>query len=180
VITTAPTNEKVNRGETRLGDDAPQREATMSARNTVTVTRGQIQFPNLCPVCLSAAPSSLQSIASDEGKFSGYYVFFTTRKHLVTQIAVCTDCARKEKQLQKYCRALVLLSLLVAVGVAIHFDLGRGSTIALGIALGAPGILLSELAGKPVRVGRYDDDTVEFSFKSSKYAELFRALNQSR
>lgn len=178
MITTAPSNEKVNRGEPILGDDAPQGEPTMSARNTVTVTRGQIQFPNLCAVCLSAEASSRQSITSDYGKFSGYYVFFTTRKHLVTQIAVCTDCARKEKRLQKYGRALALLGLLVAVGIEIHFDLGTGS-IALGMALSAPGILLSELAGKPVRVGRYDDNTVEFNFKSSKYAELFRTLNQS-
>jgi hypothetical protein len=151
----------------------------MSARNSVVVTRGQIRFPNLCPVCLSAAPSSSQSITSDEGKFSGYYVFFTTRKHLVTQIAFCTDCAKKEKRLQRYGQALAVVGILVAAGIAIHFDLARGSTIALGIALGAPGILLSELVGKPVRVGRYDDDTVEFSFKSPKYAELFRTLNQN-
>src|SRR5277367_963139 len=106
----------------------------MSAQNKVTVTRGQIQFPNLCPVCLSAGPLSRQAITSDYGQFSGYYVFFTTRRHLVTQIAVCTECARKEKRLQKYCRALAILGLLVAVGIAIHFDLGSGSTIALGIA----------------------------------------------
>jgi hypothetical protein len=98
----------------------------------------------------------------------------------VTQIAVCVDCARREKRLQKYGQGLAMLGLLLAVWIAIHFDLGRGSGIALGIAFAAPGIFLSELAGKPVRVGRYDDNTVEFNFKSSKYAELFRTLNQSR
>lgn len=152
----------------------------MSTRNSVVVTRGQIQFPNLCPVCLSAEPSSRQSITSDEGKFSGYYVFFTTRKHLVTQIVVCTDCARKEKRLQRYCQALTMFGLVTAVGIAIHFELGTGSVVALGIAFGAPGILLSELVGKPVRVGRYDENIVEFNFKSPQYAELFRTLNQSR
>jgi hypothetical protein len=151
----------------------------LAEQNKVIVARGQIQFPNLCPVCLGAGPLSLQSIASDYGKFSGYYVFFTTRKHLVTKIAVCDECAKKEKRLQKNCRALAMLGLLVAVGIAIHFDLGQGSSFALAIALGAPGILLSELAGKPVRVGRYDDNTVELSFTSAKYAELFRTLNQN-
>jgi hypothetical protein len=152
----------------------------MSANNKVVVARGRIQFPHLCPVCLSDGPSTVQSIASDYGKFSGYYVFFTTRKHLVTQVRICTDCVAKERKLQKYSRALVVVGLLVALGVAIRFDLGRGSGWFLAVALGAPGILLSELVGKPVRVGRYDDETIEFNFKSPEYAEQFRSLNQAQ
>jgi hypothetical protein len=152
----------------------------MSARNTVVVTRGQILFPNLCPVCLSPGPSSRQSITSDYGKFSGYYVFFTTKKHLVTQIAICSNCLAKERRLQKYSGALVIVGLLVSVAIAIRFDLSRGSVFFLAVALGAPGIFLSELVGKPVRVGRYDDSTVEFNFKSAEYAEHFKTLNQSQ
>ena len=109
----------------------------MSAKNKVVVTRGRILFPNLYPVCLSAGPSSLQSITSDYGKFSGYYVFFTTRKQLVTQVAICTDCVGKERRLQKYSRALAVLGFLVALGVTVHFDLGS-SGWAFGVAFCAP------------------------------------------
>ena len=104
----------------------------MLPRNTVVVARGQILFPNLCPVCLSPGPSSRQSITSDYGKFSGYYVFFTTKKHLVTQIAICPNCLAKERRLQKYAGAFVIVGLLIAVAVAIGFDLGRGWVFALG------------------------------------------------
>jgi hypothetical protein len=150
----------------------------MSAQTSVVVPRGHFQFPDLCPVCLSGNPSSLQSISSDSGKFSGFYVFFTTRKHLIMQIPICTACAEKEKRIQGYGRKLTLLGLVVGVGVAIGLDLGRGATWLLGVAFCAPGIFLSELVGKPVRIGRYDDDIVQFSFKSSEYAEHFRSLNR--
>jgi hypothetical protein len=143
----------------------------------VVVARGQILFPDLCPVCLSVGPSSLQSITSDYGKFGGYYVFFTTRKHLVTQIALCTACAKKERRLQLLSRGLIVFGILAAVGVAIRLD-GWNYAWALGIAFCGPGVLLSEFIGKPVRVGRYDANTVEFNFKSLAYAEQFRALNQ--
>jgi hypothetical protein len=149
----------------------------MSAPNKVVVARERILFPNLCPVCLSAGPSSVQSITSDYGKLSGYYVLFTTKKHLVMQIALCTSCARKERRLQKYSSTLTVFGLLAAVGVAVSYNWG-GMAWVLGIAFCAPGILLSELIGKPVRVGRYDANSVELAFKSSAYAEQFRALNQ--
>jgi hypothetical protein len=97
----------------------------------------------------------------------------------VTQIAVCTNCARKEQRLQKYSAALAAFGFILGVGIAIYFGLGQSLTVVLGVAFGAPGVFLSEFVGKPIRVGRYDDNSIEFSFKSLKYAELFKALNQS-
>jgi len=150
----------------------------MPSLSSVVVPRGKILFPNLCPVCLSANPTSVQTITSDYGKFSGYYAFFTTSKHLVTQVALCADCALKERRLQRYCQASIVIGLIFGLIVAVHLDFDRGTTCLVGIAFGAPGILVSEYVGKPVRVGKYDEKTVEFCFKCSEYADKFRAMNQ--
>ena len=147
----------------------------MAALTNVVVTRGHFKFPNLCAVCLSDAPPTAQPVTSDHGKFSGYFGFFITRKHLVMKVPVCTACAKKEHRIQKYASALTLLGMLVGVGVSIHFDLNW----VFGVVFCVPGIVLSEIIGKSVRVGRYDDSVVEFRFKSSAYAERFRILNQS-
>lgn len=93
-------------------------------------------------------------------------------------VPFCASCAEKEQRLQKFSSGLTILGLFIGVAVAIHFDWGNWAW-ALGIAFCAPGILLSEFIGKPVRIGRYDDNTVEFSFKSPEYADQFRTLNQS-
>jgi hypothetical protein len=151
----------------------------MSHPTNVTVTKGHFRFPDLCALCLSDHPSAIKPVTSDYGKFSGYFGFFITRKHLVMQIPFCIACAGKEHRIQKYASALTILGMLVGVGVSIHFDLGNLAWL-LGVVFCAPGIFLSELVGKPVRIGRYDDNAVEFSFKSPAYAERFRTLNQSR
>jgi hypothetical protein len=146
--------------------------------NSVTVKRGRIQFPNVCAVCMSPNPTWVQGLTSEQGKFSGYYVFFTTWKHLKSQIRICETCGKKERRIQRIAQTSIFIGLIAGVALSIYLDLGRGGFL-LGMAFCAPGILLSETVGKPVRVGEYDDESVEFRFKSAEYANQFRALNQS-
>jgi len=152
----------------------------MSAPNKGVVPRGKILFPNLCPVCLSPNPSSLHSVASDYGKLNGFYVLFATTKHLIAQVPLCTDCAGKERRLQRYSSVSIAAGLLLAVAVSLWFDLGSWGWALLGVLFCAPGILVSESVGKPIRGGRYDENTVEFKFKSPEYAEQFRVVNRSQ
>jgi hypothetical protein len=145
--------------------------------NSVTVKRGQIQFPNVCAACMSPNPTWVQGLTSDQGKFSGYYVFFTTWKHLKTQIRICETCAKKERRIQRIAQASIFIGLIGGVALSIYLDLGRGAAGLLGVALALPGILLSEKVGKPVGIGKYDDEYVEFCFKSADYANAFKKLN---
>jgi hypothetical protein len=139
-----------------------------------------MQFPNVCAVCVSPNPTWVQGLTSDQGKFSGYYVFFTTWEHLRTQIRVCETCGKKERRIQRIAQASIFVGLIAGVVLAIYFDLGRGGAFLMGVAFCLPGILVSEKVGKPIRVGKYDDASVEFRFKSAEYANQFRALNQGR
>jgi hypothetical protein len=149
------------------------------AVNSVSVKRGRIQFPNACAVCLSPNPTWVQGLTSDQGKFSGYYVFFTTWKHLKSQIRVCETCGKKERRIQRIAQTSVFIGLIASVALSIYLDLGKRGAVLLGMVFCAPGILVSEKVGKPVRVGEYDDNSVEFRFKSAEYANQFRALNQA-
>lgn len=128
---------------------------------------------------MSPNPGWVQGLTSDQGKFSEYYVFFTTWKHLKTQIRVCETCAKKERRIQRIGQASIFIGLIAGVALAVHFDLDRGIAGLLGVIFAAPGILLSEKVGKPVRIGKYDDEHVEFWFKSADYANEFRVLNQA-
>jgi hypothetical protein len=147
--------------------------------NSVSVKRGRIHFPNACAACMSPNPTWSQELTSDQGKFSGYYVFFTTWKHLKTQIRICEICGKKERRIQRIAQASIFIGLIAGIALSIYLDLGRGGAFLLGVVFCSPGILLSEKAGKPVRVGKYNDSSVEFCFKSAEYADQFRALNQA-
>jgi hypothetical protein len=150
----------------------------MSAVVSVTVSRlARYRFPNFCAICVRPGPSEALSVTSDEGKFSGYYVAFTTWKHLITSVPVCRDCKEKERRLQKLTRFAILAGIVLAAAIAIKFDLSRGWAILLGVVFVAPGVLASEYIGKPVRVGQYDDELVEFKFKSPEYANMFELAN---
>jgi len=126
---------------------------------------------------MSPDPTWVQGLTSDQGKFSGYYVFFTTWTHLKTQIKICESCAKKVRRIQNIARASIFIGLIAGVALSFYLDAGRWGAFLLGVVFCAPGILLSEKAGKPVSVGKYDDASVEFCFKSSEYANQFRALN---
>jgi hypothetical protein len=148
--------------------------------NKIVVSRGsQYRFPNFCAICLRPGPTERLPVASDEGKLSGYYVVFTSWRHLVTSVPVCAECRLKEKRLQKIAQVMVFIGLIAGVGIAIKLDLDRGWVFLLGVVMVAPGVLASELMGKPVRIGRYNDQTVEFAFKSPEYAKLFKQANES-
>jgi hypothetical protein len=95
------------------------------------------------------------------------------------QIRTCETCGKKERRIQRIAQASIFIGLIAGLLLAIHFDLGRGVAGLLGAALALPGILLSEVVGTPVRVGKYDDEYVEFRFKSAEYAKQFRTLNQA-
>ena len=142
----------------------------------VAVSRGHLVCPDLCPACLSGGPFKLYSVTSDS-KFGGYFVFFTTWKSLAVQFKFCNACARKERWLGRGLAALIFLGLLVGVAISIRFDLDKHVAGFLGAALCAPAIILPAYMVRPVRISRYDDHLIEFSFKSPVYAQAFKTLN---
>lgn len=82
---------------------------------------------------MSPNPTWVQGLTSDQGKFSGYYVFFKTWEHLKTQIRVCETCGKKERRIQRIAQASILIGLIAGVVLAIYFDLGRGGAFLTGM-----------------------------------------------
>ncbi len=152
----------------------------MSKWVTVVVPRGGLLFPNACPGCLRPSPSSDEAVASDYGRFGGYYVLFATTKHLVAQIPHCSECAGRLKRIRTWSAMAILAGLAGAVVVDIRLGLSRFWEFAVAVAFCAPGIIASEYLGRAVRIGKYDKDRVEFRFKSTEYAAQFESLNTER
>jgi hypothetical protein len=98
----------------------------------------------------------------------------------VTQVLLCENCDQKERRIQIFSAVLIVLGFVLAFVLSRHFDVARQNAFFIGMVCCAPGILLTHFVGDPVRVGFYDDKTVEFSFKSSEYANKFRMMNQGQ
>ena len=135
-------------------------------------------FPTVCARCLKPDAEWELPVASDYGRFAGFYFFYTKHKHLQVNVPHCGECAVKINRVRSWSTAGIVAGLIVGVALAVWLDLGRFGTILLGMILCSPGIAASEYLYRAVRIKNYDDRRIVFRFKSAGYARLFETLNR--
>ena len=141
-------------------------------------------FPNMCPGCLRPKPSVQLRVRSEKGRLRGFYLVATKWEHLWVTVPFCGDCAKRRKRWENRDLALLLIAaiaaLAFAIGLAASFNLPPWGMwgIFLGVAWAFTalcGRLVSD--HRAVRINRYDDNAIIFTFSHSEYAQEFAQLN---
>jgi hypothetical protein len=143
----------------------------------VAVPKGVIEFPQLCPSCLRPECDVLVFISSHEQKFAGYRVLYTKWRYLQIAVPHCRRCSTRQRRLQRVGQGLAVIGLVLGLVMGIRYNLGWWMTGVLGAALVLPGIAVDTYPFRSVRLAAYDDNWMEFHFKSLEYAKEFHRLN---
>jgi len=145
----------------------------------LTLPNRALTFPSLCPICLKPNPDSSVSIESEQRHFAGYRILYSKYRYLRLAVPHCRTCARNFLLWQRIRRISIVLGLLLAVFVALEFDLDRWVGWALIIPLCGPGIWASTYLKRSVRLVYFDEKWLGFRLRSMEYAERFKALNSA-
>jgi hypothetical protein len=124
---------------------------------------------------MSPKPDTALVLRSEEGK-SAWRVFYRKVERLQIEVPHCRKCANKALRIVRFGNLSIVLGIIAAVALSLRFDLSRWAGFALAMVLCIPGMLVQTYVGA-VRFVRYDDNLLEFRFKSAQYAELFYRLN---
>lgn len=152
---------------------------TVGKWNTVRVSRKSYKFPQTCPDCLGGGPFTVLSLSSDEEKLKGFYLIVRHYEYLKVNVPFCMKCGARQLKRSRVGLLLFILGLIISIVTGDWLDLSRLQGFLLTVTLcGAP-LWLRGYWGRTVRVAKYDDDSVTFSFRRREYAEEFKKINRT-
>lgn len=141
---------------------------------TVFAQTANIHFPDLCPNCLRKPADADISVTSQINNSVLHPI--TKRESITLKVPYCEDCAAKFKHRRRLFAWPSYFAIAVWLAFCIWFNLGRLPMYVGGFLLALP-LLSFVRQASAITLGNFDQDWLEFHFRSPDYAEQFALAN---
>jgi hypothetical protein len=141
---------------------------------TVVAPKAAVKFPEFCPRCSRLADSTSLQFESPEQRRFGLFYWKTTRA--LSNVPHCFECTVELKRSRRICSWTWGLAAFRVIAAAIWFRLPRFATYVGLFIISTPFVYLYDRTSA-VKLGDFNEELVEYRFRSHDYAKAFATLN---